>query len=353
MLKNMVFAHRRGGAGLARRRRRDWRLRRARRCARRTGALSGFAGDTPYAQVPRVEAPHESGALDPLAVADALDYLNFLRALAGVEPVTVSRLYADRCQRGAVLLAAVDYASPRRAPACGHGRRLLPVRASGDDGVQRRALQLDAPGHPPRRPWRTSPATTARRTSRRSVHRRWLLDPAMAQDRLRPGELGDGHELRGDVRPRPRQRRRRVVRGLLALGGRLSRGADARRPGVVDLAQPRSLRPRALGHHRDARGGVARAALFVPLQRRHGRRLLHGQLRRLRLRSLRHLPPGLFAGGLHGLPAEPALDGARRGPRDRGRRAGASGIRRRDGVAVRAGRRRGGAERARAQPASR
>ena len=201
--------------------------------------------------------------------------------------------------------------------------------------------------------WRTSPATTARRTSRRSVHRRWLLDPAMAQDRLRPGELGDGHELRGDVRPRPRQRRRRVVRGLLALGGRLSRGADARRPGVVDLAQPRSLRPRALGHHRDARGGVARAALFVPLQRRHGRRLLHGQLRRLRLRSLRHLPPGLFAGGLHGLPAEPALDGARRGPRDRGRRAGASGIRRRDGVAVRAGRRRGGAERARAQPASR
>lgn len=144
------------------------------------GALSGFAGDTPYAQVPRVEAPHESGALDPLAVADALDYLNFLRALAGVEPVTVSRLYADRCQRGAVLLAAVDYAS--------HD---VPQPADMDGDFYQSARLATTASNVARFNWmrpdilRDGVAYFARDDGEANLaalgHRRWLLDPTMAQ----------------------------------------------------------------------------------------------------------------------------------------------------------------------------
>ena len=49
-------------------------------------ALPGFDGDTPYAELPQVSAPHSAGSLDPAAVQDALDYLNFL-----------CLLYTSRC----------------------------------------------------------------------------------------------------------------------------------------------------------------------------------------------------------------------------------------------------------------
>ena len=72
-------------------------------------ALAVFDGDTPYAQKPQATAPYDAGSLDEAVANEALEYLNFLRALAGLEPVERSKIYDYQCQRGAVLLAALDY----------------------------------------------------------------------------------------------------------------------------------------------------------------------------------------------------------------------------------------------------
>ncbi len=64
---------------------------------------------TPYAEAPRTEAPYAAGELTDAARRQALDTLNFVRWLADVPPVAESALYDFRCQRGAVLLAALDY----------------------------------------------------------------------------------------------------------------------------------------------------------------------------------------------------------------------------------------------------
>ena len=69
-------------------------------------ALTEFDGDTPYAEGPRTQAPYGAGGLDEGAMNEALDWLNFLRALAGLEPVERSRIYDYQCQRGAVLVPA-------------------------------------------------------------------------------------------------------------------------------------------------------------------------------------------------------------------------------------------------------
>ncbi|MBR2798273.1 MAG: Ig-like domain-containing protein [Clostridia bacterium] len=68
------------------------------------------AGDqSPYAALPSVLAPYDAGALTDAARAEALDFLNFARWLAGLEPVTGSGIYDYQCQHGATLLAALDY----------------------------------------------------------------------------------------------------------------------------------------------------------------------------------------------------------------------------------------------------
>lgn len=73
-------------------------------------ALGELPEESPYAEAPGVRAPHTPGALTETVTADALAYLNFLRTLAGLEPVESSRIYDFQCQHGAVLLAALDYA---------------------------------------------------------------------------------------------------------------------------------------------------------------------------------------------------------------------------------------------------
>ena len=64
---------------------------------------------SPYAAMPVVSTPYEAGELTEAAREDALDYVNFLRWLAGLEPVKRSRIYDYQCQHAAVLLAALDY----------------------------------------------------------------------------------------------------------------------------------------------------------------------------------------------------------------------------------------------------
>ena len=66
-------------------------------------------GASPYAEAPRVSAPYEAGELTGDARREALDFLNFARRLAGLTPVSESTIYNYQCQRGAALLAALDY----------------------------------------------------------------------------------------------------------------------------------------------------------------------------------------------------------------------------------------------------
>ncbi len=71
--------------------------------------IADWAGGSPYLEAPAVTAPYAPGALTGAALDDALHYLNFIRWLAGLEPVKGSEIYNYQCQHGAVLLAALDY----------------------------------------------------------------------------------------------------------------------------------------------------------------------------------------------------------------------------------------------------
>ena len=68
-----------------------------------------ISGGSPYAEVPAVIAPYAAGELTEAALEDATAYLNFVRWLAGVAPVSDSTIYNYQCQHGAALLAALDY----------------------------------------------------------------------------------------------------------------------------------------------------------------------------------------------------------------------------------------------------
>jgi len=67
--------------------------------------------ESPYLEEPDVDKFTSCGKLTDAALQEALDYLNFLRNLAGLSSVTLSPLYNFRSQNGAVLLAANDYLS--------------------------------------------------------------------------------------------------------------------------------------------------------------------------------------------------------------------------------------------------
>ena len=72
-------------------------------------ALYSFPGETPYVRMPVVRSPYEAGEVSEGVLNEALDYLNFLRGVAGLQPVERSPIYDYQCQHGAVLLAALDY----------------------------------------------------------------------------------------------------------------------------------------------------------------------------------------------------------------------------------------------------
>lgn len=71
--------------------------------------LSDWSDASPYAEMPAVRAPYAEGRLTDEAIRDAVNYLNFIRWLADLEPVKASEIYNYQCQHGAVLLAALDY----------------------------------------------------------------------------------------------------------------------------------------------------------------------------------------------------------------------------------------------------
>ncbi|MCQ2437472.1 MAG: Ig-like domain-containing protein [Clostridia bacterium] len=70
--------------------------------------VSDVSRESPYLKQPDPVPPCDVGALTEQALDDALNYLNFIRSVAGLEPVHRSILADLRCQHGAVLLAAND-----------------------------------------------------------------------------------------------------------------------------------------------------------------------------------------------------------------------------------------------------
>lgn len=72
-------------------------------------ALSADQNAAPYVKQPSAVSPYDPGELSAAAADSALAYLNFLRSLADLGPVERSPIYDFQCQRGAVLLAALDY----------------------------------------------------------------------------------------------------------------------------------------------------------------------------------------------------------------------------------------------------
>jgi len=135
---------------------------------------------SPYALQPTVTAPHDPGTMTEEALEDALNYLNFLRALAGLEPVERNRLYDSRCQHGAVLLAALDYAD-HNAP--------CPDDMNGDfyESAHLATTSSNLAKFNWMRPGilREGLAYFARDDGEANLHvlghRRWLLNPAMGE----------------------------------------------------------------------------------------------------------------------------------------------------------------------------
>lgn len=143
-------------------------------------AVGRFSGDTPYVQTPQVSAPYVPGELSEEALDDALAYLNFLRQLAGLAPVVRSRIYDSRCQHGAVLLAALDYADHN-----------APRPADMDVDFYESAHLATTASNIARFNWmrpgilREGVAYFARDDGDANLstlgHRRWLLNPVMAE----------------------------------------------------------------------------------------------------------------------------------------------------------------------------
>lgn len=77
----------------------------------RYAAISDWTQGEIFVEEPAAQAPYAAGAVEEQALADALAYLNFLRALAGVAPVELDANLTSIAQYGAVLSAANGYVS--------------------------------------------------------------------------------------------------------------------------------------------------------------------------------------------------------------------------------------------------
>lgn len=134
---------------------------------------------SPYQELPDLSA-FSAGALTPQAQQDALGCLNFIRRVAGLEPVDLSALYTLRAQNGALLLAINDrlehdaprpdgmdadlYASAHMGTSLGNIARFNWMKPD---------ILIDGVRYFARDDGDTNLAVLG--------HRRWLLNPCMSQ----------------------------------------------------------------------------------------------------------------------------------------------------------------------------
>ena len=143
-------------------------------------SIRSIEGESPFLTLPSTEEPMQAGALTDEALCGALDTVNFLRALAGLDPVTLSPLDTLKCQHGATLLARVDYAA--------HD---VPKPEEMEDAFYQTAREATLKSNVAKLNW-TRPTILeeailyfARDDGEANLnelgHRRWLLDPAMRE----------------------------------------------------------------------------------------------------------------------------------------------------------------------------
>ena len=138
------------------------------------------SGTAPYAEEPDPSDCTSVGSLTEAAQQEALDYLNFLRWIAGLDPVALSPLYTLRSQNGALLLAANDALS-----------HTPDQPAQMDDALYESALLGTSQGNLVKFNWMRPGILLdgveyfARDDGSMNLsvlgHRRWLLNPAMAE----------------------------------------------------------------------------------------------------------------------------------------------------------------------------
>lgn len=134
---------------------------------------------SPYLEMPDLKTFSRPGAITDAAATDALNSLNFLRWLAGLESVELNSLYTIRSQCGATLLAANDILDH------------YPQKAAGmSDAYYESALLGTSLGNIAEFNWMKSDilldgvAYFARDDGEGNLaalgHRRWLLNPRMS-----------------------------------------------------------------------------------------------------------------------------------------------------------------------------
>ena len=134
---------------------------------------------SPYAEEPDPDR-FKPGALTQAAQADALGCLNFLRAMAGLDPVTLDPLYTLRAQSGALLLAANDALTHTPSQPEGMEDELYACAYAGTSqgniakfNWMRPEILIDGVTYFARDDGDANLSTLG--------HRRWLLNPRMAE----------------------------------------------------------------------------------------------------------------------------------------------------------------------------
>lgn len=137
------------------------------------------ADESPYLETPNVKS-FNAGSLSDAAQRDALNVLNFLRRIAGLDAIALNPLYSLRAQNGALLLAANDQLDHN-----------APQPAGMDDAQYESAHMGTSLGNIVKFNWMKNDILIdavryfARDDGESNLsvlgHRRWLLNPAMAQ----------------------------------------------------------------------------------------------------------------------------------------------------------------------------
>lgn len=145
-------------------------------------ALTPALGEQPvYLTEPSVTAPYAIGSLNPVYLETGLHYVNYIRTLAGLEPVTLSEHLCVQAQYGAVVLAAGDCLThtPEKPADMEASFYRMGANACGSSNTSMRFLyQHDSLLQSAVRGYMDEDSALNRLDL---GHRRWLLDPTLGK----------------------------------------------------------------------------------------------------------------------------------------------------------------------------
>lgn len=141
---------------------------------------AGLSESSPYSEKPDTAAFSTAGSLTEEAVRDALNLVNFMRSLAGLEDVQLDELYSLRAQNAALVLSGNDELShtPEKPDAMGENIYHSGYIGASSGNIAKfnwmhSGILLDGVKYFARDDGEFNLAVLG--------HRRWLLDPKMAK----------------------------------------------------------------------------------------------------------------------------------------------------------------------------